>query len=149
MKVEPNRRVVIDTNVWISAALVPAGVPARLVAHVLSHGVPVVTAQTVAELRSRLWKPKFDRYITQEQRQALLHDLEACAFWAEVPPLVRQQCFSRDPDDDPFVHAALDSQARWLVTGDDDLLVLANTLPFAIVKPAQALVQLAHPDFMR
>jgi uncharacterized protein len=149
MKAEPSQRVVIDTNVWISAALVPKGVPAQLVAHVLAHGVPVVTANTVAELRSRLWKPKFDRYITLEQRQALLHDLEACAFWAEVQPSIRQQTFSRDPNDDPFVHAALASQAQWLVTGDDDLLVLASTLPFAIVKPAQALLQLSHPDFMR
>lgn len=149
MKAEPNRRVVIDTNVWISAALVPTGVPAQLVAHVLAHGVPVVTKHTVAELRSRLWKPKFDRYISLEQRQALLHDLEACAYWAEVSPTIRQQRFSRDPDDDAFIHAALASQARWLVTGDDDLLVLADTLPFAIIKPAQALVQLSQPDFMR
>jgi putative PIN family toxin of toxin-antitoxin system len=149
MKADSDRRVVIDTNVWISAALVPTGVPARLVAHVLAYGVPVVTKQTVIELRSRLWKPKFDRYITLEQRQALIHDLEACAFWVEVPPAISQQTFSRDPNDDPFVHAALASQAGWLVTGDDDLLVLANTLPFAIVKPAQALHQLSHPDFMR
>jgi uncharacterized protein len=149
MKADSDRRVVIDTNVWISASLVPTGVPAQLVAHVLAHGVPVVTKQNVAELRSRLWKPKFDRYITLEQRQALLHDLEACAFWAEVPPSIRQQTFSRDPNDDPFVHAALTSQAEWLVTGDDDLLVLANTLPFAIVKPAQALRQFWHPDVLR
>lgn len=149
MKAEPSRRVVIDTNVWISAALVPTGVPAQVVAHVLTHGVPVVTKHTVAELRSRLWKPKFDRYISLEQRQALLHDLEACAYWAEVSPTIGQQRFSRDPDDDAFIHAALASQAQWLVTGDDDLLVLADTLPFAIIKPAQALVQLSQPDFMR
>lgn len=149
MKYEPSRRVVIDTHVWISTALVPTGVPAQVVAHVLAHGVPVITKDTVAELRSHLWKPKFDRYITLEQRQALLHDLEACAFWAEVPSTIRQQRFSRDPDDDPFIHAALASQAQWLVTGDDDLLVLASTLPFAIIKPAQALVQLSQPDFMR
>lgn len=57
-------------------------------------------------------------------------------------PALRQQTFSRDPDDDAIIHAALASQARWLVTGDDDLLVLAGTLPFAIIKPAQALGQI-------
>lgn len=149
MKADAGRRVVIDTHVWTSAALVPTGVPAQLVAHVLAHGVPVVAKQSVAVLRSRLWKPKFDRYITLEQHEALLHDLEACAFWAEVPPAIAQQTFSRDPNDDPFVHAALASQAQCLVTGDDDLLVLASTLPFAMVKPAQALRQLWHPDVLR
>ena len=52
-------RTVIDSNVWISAALSPSGSPARLVHHVLEHGLPVFSPQTFAELETRLWKPKF------------------------------------------------------------------------------------------
>lgn len=107
MKAEPGLGVVIDTNVWISAALVPTGTPARLVHHVLAHGMPVLTPQTFEELRTRLHKPKFDRYISLEQRHALLRDLQACALWVEVPKAISQQSFSRDRDDDAFVHAAL------------------------------------------
>ena len=139
MKAEHRLRVVIDTNVWISAALVPTGTPARLVYHVLAHGVPVLTTHTFEELRSRLYKPKFDRYITLEQRQALLHDLQACALWVDVPAAISQQTFSRDRDDDAFVHAALAGQANWLVTGDADLLSLTEQLPFTIATPAVAL----------
>ena len=35
--------VVVDTNVWISAALSKIGSPAQLVRHVLAHGMPVFT----------------------------------------------------------------------------------------------------------
>jgi putative PIN family toxin of toxin-antitoxin system len=139
MKAEHRLLVVIDTNVWISAALVPTGTPAQLVHHVLAHGVPVLTAQTFEELRSRLYKPKFHRYISLEQRKALLHDLQACALWVEVPATTSQQAFSRDRDDDAFVHAALAGQANWLVTGDADLLSVTQPLPFTIATPALAL----------
>ena len=139
MKAEHRLRVVIDTNVWISAALIPTGTPARLVHHVLAHGVPVLTQQTFEELRTRLHKPKFDRYISLEQRQALLRDLQACALWVEVPAAISQQTFSRDPDDDAFVHAALAGRAHWLVTGDADLLNVTQPLPFTIATPAVAL----------
>lgn len=142
MKAEPHLRVVIDTNVWISAALVPTGTPAKLVHHVLAHGVPVLTPQTFDELRTRLHKPKFDRYISLEQRRALLRDLQACALWVEVPKAIGQQTFSRDPDDDAFVHAALAGQAHWLVTGDADLLSVTQPLPFTMATPTVALERL-------
>lgn len=142
MKAEPHLRVVIDTNVWISAALVPTGTPAKLVHHVLAHGVPVLTPQTFEELRSRLHKPKFDRYISLEQRHALLRDLQACALWVEVPKAISHQTFSRDPDDDAFIHAALAGQAHWLVTGDADLLSVTQSLPFSMATPTVALERL-------
>jgi putative PIN family toxin of toxin-antitoxin system len=145
MKAEHRLRVVIDTNVWISAALVPNGTPAKLVHHVLAHGVAVLTPHTFDELRSRLFKPKFDRYISLDQRQALLRDLQASALWVEVPASLSQQTFSRDRDDDAFVHAALAGQATWLVTGDADLLTLTHPLPFTVATPAVAL---GHADFV-
>ena len=138
MKAESHLRVVIDTNIWISAALVPTGTPARLVHHVLANGVPVLTPQTFEELRTRLHKPKFDRYISLEQRHALLRDLQACALWVEVPKAISQQAFSRDPDDDAFIHAALAGHAHWLVTGDADVLSVTQALPFTIATPAVA-----------
>jgi predicted nucleic acid-binding protein len=49
------------------------------------------------------------------------------------------QRFSRDEDDDKFIHAALASASRWLVTGDQDLLVITKPLPVRILTPGQAL----------
>lgn len=141
-------KVVIDSNVWISAALSQRGAPARLVRQVLGNGLPVFSNGTFAELESRLWRPKFDRYLSLEQRQRLLHDMAAIAHWVEVPPDIAALGYCRDSDDDKFIHTALTAEARWLVTGDQDLLVLQGnpSLPnITILSPEQAL---SVPEFV-
>lgn len=143
MKAE-STRVVVDTNVWISAALSPAGAPALVVRRVLAHAVPVLSEPTFAELERRLWLPKFDRYVSMELRQQILHDLSAAAYWTEVPSEIASRTHCRDSDDDKFIHAALAANAIWLVTGDRDLLVVPAIPPLQIISPADAL---NHPDF--
>lgn len=134
-------RVVVDSNVWISAALSPQGAPAQLTRRVLAGGTVVFSADTFTELEQRLWKPKFDRYIDTERRRRILHDLSAIAFWVEPPPDIASQRHSRDPDDDKFIHAALAARAHWLVSGDQDLLTVPAMAGLSIVSPAAALQQ--------
>lgn len=132
-------RVVIDTNVWISGALSREGAPAQLVRHVLQYGLPVFSPSTFAELEARLWKPKFDRYLSMELRQRLLHDLNAASFWVDVPPEISSRSYCRDTDDDKFIHTALAAGAAWLVTGDRDLLEVPPLPDLLILAPADAL----------
>ncbi|ARP81951.1 putative toxin-antitoxin system toxin component, PIN family [Bordetella genomosp. 8] len=133
--------VVIDTNVLISAALAPASAPARFVDWALAHATLLFSPSTFEELQTRLWRPKFDRYLTLEQRQAILHDLGAVALC--VTPASSARVFSRDPDDDKFIHLALAGNAAWIVTGDQDLLILEAVEGVQIVTPVQALNRLA------
>ena len=134
-------RVVLDTNVLLSAALSPKGAPAQLVDRMLVHAQIVFSEHTFAELQTRLWKPKFDRYITMDRRRSLLHDFNAVAHWVHVPEPIANVAYSRDSTDDPFIHAALAAGARRLVTGDDDLLCLdpIKNIDLRIVTPRQAL----------
>lgn len=136
---KPALRVVIDTNVWISAALQPRSVPGEVVRRVLAHGLPVFSETTFEELRSRLWKSKFDRWLSIEQRKLLLHDADAVALRLVPTDDITVQVFSRDRDDDAFVHAALAAQASCLVSGDQDLLTVTAVLPFPILSPADAM----------
>ena len=103
----------------------------------------VLTVATFAELESRLWKPKFDRYINLEERKAVLHDVSAAAIWVNVPQSIADAAYSRDLDDDKFIHAAIAAHADLLITGDQDLLVLAENLRVShqllVCKPAEAL----------
>ncbi len=101
------------------------------------------TSATFAELKSRLWKPKFDRYINLEERKAVLHDISAVAIWVEVPQDVSDARYCRDADDDMFIHAATAAEAKLLITGDQDLLVQAEGLgdrySMLVSKPAAVL----------
>jgi putative PIN family toxin of toxin-antitoxin system len=138
----PETSVVIDTNVWISGLISLAGAPAQLARAVIRNAQPVFSQTTFDELKDRLWRPKFDRYVSMEQRNALLADLAAVARWVTVTPEIEARMFSRDPTDDKFIHAALAAQPAWLVTGDKDLLVLAKEMAakdVIIVSPADAL----------
>jgi putative PIN family toxin of toxin-antitoxin system len=141
--------VVIDTSVWISGLLTKAGSPAQLVRRVINLGQPVFTTDTFAELKERLWHPKFDRYVGMEQRKQLLHDIDTVAYWVDVSPELAGQTFSRDKYDDKFIHAAFAADAHWLVTGDKDLLVLSGSLlpsGLRIVTPADIL---PLPEFLQ
>ncbi len=138
MNVSP-LKVVIDTNVWISGLLTRTGTAALLTRHVVQEGQVVFTAQTFAELKDRLWRPKFDRYVTLEQRKKLLSDIESSGLWVEVPPVISATTFCRDVADDMFIHAAHAAQSSWLVTGDDDLLCLHPLAHLQILSPRAAL----------
>lgn len=140
----PARRVVLDTNVWISAALSRQGAPAQVVRRVLGQGVPVLSTETFAELETRLWKPKFDPCLSVELRRRILIDLQSVAYWASVSPELAVRTWCRDRDDDKFIRTALSAGAAWLVTGDQDLLDVGALPGLSILSPAAAL---DVPDF--
>jgi predicted nucleic acid-binding protein len=75
-----------------------------------------------------------------ETRRAILHDANAVAHWVDIPAALATQTYSRDPDDDKFIHTALAASAAWLVTGDQDLLVIETPLPVRIFTAGEALL---------
>ena len=137
-----NKRVVVDTNIWLSAAISKSGAPAQVVRRVLQKGVPVFSKATFAELEARLWKPKFDRYLSMDTRRAILYDANAVAHWVDIPADLAAKTYSRDPDDDKFIHTALAASAAWLVTGDQDLLVIETPLPVRILTAGEAMLEM-------
>ena len=135
------KRAVIDTNVLISAALVRTTAPAALVKFVLQRGCILLSEATFAEFESRLWRPKFDRYLSIELRKLLRHDLRATAQWVYAAALGAQGAtrHSRDANDDKFIHLAIAGSADLIVSGDQDLLLLRTVNGIPILAPADAL----------
>ncbi len=134
-----NFKVVIDTNVLISATLSPKGTPAQLLRLVIEKGRLVFSDATFEEFHSRLWKPKFDPYITRELRQAVLQDFSNIADWLEPQQIVE---ICRDADDNKFLSLALSADVDYLISGDRDLTVLKQIESIPILTPAQALKRL-------
>jgi uncharacterized protein len=138
-------RVVIDTNVWISGQLTLTGVTAELTRFVVQHGLPVFSDPTFEELKTRLWRPKFDRYLSVDRRNTLLQEVHVSGFWVDIHPEMADMSFCRDPSDDKFIQLALSAKAPMLVTGDQDLLLLAadfSVQGLSILTPKDALTQL-------
>ena len=134
----PQTDWVLDTNVLISATLSSKGAPRALVQHILSQGCLVFSSATFEELRSRLYRPKFDTYLSLDMRENLLHDFSASARWVE-PDVVLP--YSRDPSDDVFIATALKAGLHFLVSGDKDLLEAPMPEGMQVLTPAQALAR--------
>ncbi len=133
---------VLDTNVLISAALSRRSSPYALVQRVLAEARIVFSEGTFAELRTRLYRPKFDRYISLDMRERVLRDLSACSIWVETDD---QGGWSCDPDDDKFIATALQVPGALLVSGDSDLLTAQAPAALRILTPAQALAEIQRP----
>ena len=131
------RRVVLDTNVVLSALLFGGGPAARVRAGwQAGHFIPLASAATARELVRVLAYPKFS--LTAEEQQDLLADYLP---WVQVvaipdPPPVVPPC--RDPYDLPFLYLAIAGGAHALVSDDKDLLALADTRGLCLVLSIEA-----------
>lgn len=130
-------RVVLDTNVLISAVLQPKGPPRAAVEAVrTASGVLLFSDQTFDEIRTRLERPKFDRYVSKEGRAVFLAQLITVSEWIAITD-AKMGC--RDSDDDKLLETALMGEADCLINGDRDLLVMSPFHDIPIVTPAQFL----------
>lgn len=135
-------RVVLDTNVVLSA-LVFRGVASALVRHAWQAGViqPLASTPTVQELLRVLAYPKFR--LTADDRRELLGDYLPWTATVRIPDPAPDVPACRDLHDRPFLQLAVAGRARFLVSGDKDLLALAGvTGGFGIVTPAALLERL-------
>ena len=131
---QSSARVVLDTNVVLSALVFGKGTAARLRAAWLGcHCLPLVSTATAQELVRVLAYPKF-RLDAQEQ-QELLADYLPYAEAVRIPRLPPTVPVCRDPFDMPFLHLAAAGRADALVTGDADLLTLARVGRCPIMTP--------------
>lgn len=131
-----DRRLVIDTNLWIRRLLVPGGTAARAVDHGLSWGIPLMSEATLMELSEVLSRTRFDRYVSRADRQQFLRLLGGIV---RVLPITQRITACRDPRDDKFLDVALNGEAQLILTGDHDLLELHPFHGIEIVSPADFL----------
>lgn len=136
-------RLVLDTNVLLTALLFPAGTASWLrTAWQAGRVQPLVSRETATELLRVLTYPKFG--LSAEERQDLLDDYLPCCEAVAVPdpPPAVPQC--RDPFDVPFLELALAARADALITGDADLLAPADSFAVPILSPAALKKQLVQ-----
>ncbi|MGC1587816.1 MAG: putative toxin-antitoxin system toxin component, PIN family, partial [Rhodomicrobium sp.] len=115
------KRAVLDTNVFISALLSPAGKPFACLSWVLDNATLLASRDLLLELETRLARPKFEKYVDANRRRAFVADLALAAVQMETGVTLRA---CRDPDDDKLLGIAVIGNADCIVTGDQDLLVL-------------------------
>ena len=117
----PIIRVVIDTNVIVSALLF-GGVPGRLVPHwKIGKVLPCISREIVDEYLRVLAYPKFG--LNENEIEYLLYQ-EILPYFEQVSIGKKPAVVQADPSDDKFLHCAAAAGAECIVSGDDHLLDL-------------------------
>jgi len=129
-------RYVFDTNVIISALLFNNSIPGQTFFHALDDGIILISQSLAEELDDVLGREKFNRYVTLEERERFLESLIGESELVEITDTVRA---CRDAKDDQVLELAVNGNAAFIVTGDNDLLILNPFRGIQIVTPSQLL----------
>lgn len=131
-------RVLIDTNVFLSHILAPTAprtVSTVVIACFSRDEIDLlVPPEQLVELADKVDnKPYFRRHVSP----ALMHDVIAHlkAVGELLPPTEDVAAYSRDPKDDYLVAYGIVNEADYLITGDQDLLVLERVGELQTVSP--------------
>ena len=133
--------VVFDTSVIVSALLFKNGKLAWLRQHWQQGCAPLISKETTQEIIRVLEYPKFHIYI--DDRDELLAEYLPYCRIIKVTKRCRITC--RDKNDQIFLDLAHTGAARYLVTGDRDLLALAGQIDgFHVETPESYRVKIAQ-----
>lgn len=133
-------RLVVDTNVFVSAVIKASSPPSFVVRWLETHGRLLKTAATERELFDVLARPHIDALISPIFRQGLTTLFSK----AEGIHVREPVAACRDPKDDKFLELAINGQADVIVSGDADLLTMRTFRDIPIITPTiflQAIIR--------
>ncbi|MFQ5580829.1 MAG: putative toxin-antitoxin system toxin component, PIN family [Nitrospiria bacterium] len=134
-------KIVLDANVFLSGLILPESVPGNILQAWREARFDLVLSEAMLEEIGRVLSyPKIRKRLKwndqQIERFLLLLKFKSLI----VDPAIQQFKDLRDQADAPILAALVESQAEALVTGDKDLLVLADRYP--IFTPAEFSLRL-------
>ena len=125
-------RVVIDTNVFVSAALKTRSPPSDAVHLAAERDLLLKSPTTEQELSITLARPRLAPLIPLRFRDWL----EEVMAVAELVQIAERIVACRDPKDGKFLELAVAGRADVIVSGDADLLALNPFRGIPIVTPS-------------
>ena len=136
-------RIVLDTNVLVSALISREGPPGRLLAAVRRERLTLVTSEAqLAELRTVLSRERLRPYIRPGEAEDLIVNLEAIG---EVVTDLPGVDASLDPDDNRILATAIAGRADLIVSGDKrHMLALGRVDDIPIIAAAAAADRVAR-----
>jgi putative PIN family toxin of toxin-antitoxin system len=129
-------RIVLDSNVILSAALFKQSTPRQAFEKASITGQILMSNQILAELEDIFNRPKFDKYSSKQLRNEFLNDF---LIIVENVQIVQKITACRDRKDDKFLELAVNGNANYIITGDQDLLVLNPFQDIAIISASEYL----------
>jgi uncharacterized protein len=129
--------IVFDASTVVGAALKADSVPERALLRAEATDIFALSIQVDDEIAQVLGRPKFADVLSFERREHILITIRGMAVWF-VPSERVTDC--REPKDNRYLELALAAGATFIVSSDDDdLIVLHPWRGVSIVSPAAYL----------
>jgi len=120
-----NLSVVVDTNVFVSGLIVEKGLPHQLI-KLLEEDlfILIISEKMRDELEEVLYRVKFSAFLSSTKLSKFFRMIDIVS--TVVSPHAIIPIEVRDPKDQEILATALGGRADYLVTGDEDLIVLKD-----------------------
>ena len=114
-------RFVIDTNVLVSGILIFQSSSDKAYKKARSIGKILFSESSFQELEEILKRPKFNKYVSLESRNQFITKFKLESEQITITETIN---ICRDSKDNKFLELAINGNADFIITGDQDLLVL-------------------------
>ena len=128
-------KIVLDTNIFISS-FYWAGNP-RKIFNRITNGLDelYITDKILEEIASVMFRKKFDTSAKEIEEYVKIIDSYSIKLLLRSTP----EEISRDKDDNKILQCGIDGNVDFIITGDNDLLVLKEYKKIRILKPKEYL----------
>jgi len=142
-------RIVLDTNIWISALISPNGTTAHLLAQLTGHTL-LTSPEILVEIQRVLGYPHIARRygVTELAAQVYVDNIRAASLVVQSMPSPLTPLLAADPADDKFLLCALAGRADCIISGDRHLKNLGSYGGIPILPPADFLAFLHSGEGM-
>ena len=130
-------KVILDTSCYVSALLSDSGASAKILELIIEEDIfNFYTSDIIDELKKVLARDKFR--LEKEKQEHFTHLIEETSFKvSKLDEFDAKAC--RDPNDDKFLSLAKQIDAEFIISLDEDLLVIKRLGTTRIVTPGDFL----------
>ena len=125
-------RIVLDTNLIISAVLLATSTPRQAFNKVIDNCVPLLSVPVLFEILDAFQREKFNKYVTEAERMKFLIGFLKLTELVEIKETIT---ICRDSRDNKLLELAVSGNAGFLLTGVKDLLELNTFREVKILTP--------------
>jgi hypothetical protein len=129
-------KVVLDTNIVISAAISEDGNPAKIFEMLLLEEITnFTTDQIISEIRDVMSRHKITQRLSLVEVGFIIDNFER--FSKKITPNETIDKVKDDPADNKILECAVAASANYIITGDEHLLKIREFRETKIVSPAE------------
>jgi len=131
-------KVVLDTNIVVSAAICEDGNPAKVFEMLLLEEITNhTTEQIIDEIKKVMARPKITKRLSMVEVGFIVSNFERFSQKIKTKEVINE--VKDDPDDNKFIECAVAASADYIITGDEHLLKIEEFRGIRIVSCTEFL----------